>query len=74
MTNAAITREVLGGQCGGPRDVVLLNAGAALYVAGAASSIDEGIGLAQASVDSGRASRVLDDMVRFTQRTHGGAG
>ena len=74
VTNAAITRGVLGGQCGGPRDVVLLNAGAALYVAGVASSIDEGVELAQASVDSGRASRVLDDMVRFTQRTPGGAG
>jgi anthranilate phosphoribosyltransferase len=53
---------------------VMLNAGAALYVAGVASSKDEGVELAQTSVDSGRASRVLDDMVRFTQRTPGGAG
>ncbi len=72
-TNAAITRDVLDGRPGGPRDVVLLNAGAALYVAGAASSIDEGIGLARTSVDSGRAAQVLEDMVRFTNRAGGAA-
>jgi anthranilate phosphoribosyltransferase len=72
--NAAIIRNVLGGKRGGPRDVVLLNAGAALYVAGVVSSIDVGVSRARASIDSGRASRVLEDMVLFTNRTAGVSG
>jgi anthranilate phosphoribosyltransferase len=43
-------------------------------VAGVVSSIDEGIGRAQASIDSCRASRVLEDMVLFTNRTAGASG
>ncbi len=66
--NAAITRDVLGGKPGGPREAVLLNAGAALYVAEVVPSIDAGIALARASIDSGRASRVLEEMVLFTGR------
>ncbi len=64
--NAAITRAVLAGEGGGPRDAVLLNAGAGLYVAGLASSIAEGVDMARASIDSGRAARVLDEMVAVT--------
>jgi anthranilate phosphoribosyltransferase len=66
--NAAITRKVLGGSRGGPRDVVLLNAGAALYVAGAVTSIREGVERAAASIDTGRASKVLDDLVAVTNQ------
>ncbi len=66
--NAAITRDVLTGVCGGPRDSVLLNAGAALYVAGLASSLSEGVGLARSSIDSGRALDTLEQMVRVTNR------
>jgi len=64
--NADITRQVLGGSNGGPRDVVLLNAAAALYVAGTVPSIREGVELARASIDSGRAARVLAGMVAVT--------
>jgi anthranilate phosphoribosyltransferase len=64
--NAAITRAVLAGAGGGPREVVLLNAAAALYVAGTAASIDDGVGLARRSIDSGRAAEVLDELVAVT--------
>jgi anthranilate phosphoribosyltransferase len=69
--NAAITRAVLhskgaAGAGNGQRDVVLLNAAAGLYVAGVASSIGEGVELARASIESGRAAQVLDDMVAVT--------
>ena len=61
--NAGIAREVLGGVQGAPRDIVLLNAAAALLVAGAAPTIAEGIERAAEAVDSGRAAAVLAGMV-----------
>lgn len=64
--NAAITRRVLGGGKGAARDVVLLNAAAALYVAGVVSSIRDGVGRAAESIDSGHAARVLEDLVAVT--------
>lgn len=64
--NAAITREVLEGVAGPWRDVVLLNAAAALYVAGVATSLKEGVGQARESIDSGRAALKLREMVSFT--------
>jgi anthranilate phosphoribosyltransferase len=57
--SAAIARAILAGEAGPRRDVVLLNAGAALEVAGAAGSIAEGMGLAATSIDSGSAATVL---------------
>ena len=57
---------MLGGSNGGPRDVVLLNAAAALWVAGTVPSLREGVELARASIDSRRAARVLDNMVTVT--------
>jgi anthranilate phosphoribosyltransferase len=65
--NAILTRKVLGGLMGGPRDAVLANAAAALYVAGAADSPAAGVDLARGSIDSGRAARVLDSLVEFTR-------
>jgi anthranilate phosphoribosyltransferase len=59
-TNAAIARAVLAGEAGPRRDVVLLNAGAALEVAGRASSIQEGMALAVSAIDEGAAAAVLD--------------
>ena len=67
-TNARITRDVLEGRSGGPRDAVLLNAAAALYVAGAALSLPEGVELARTSIDSGRALDVLERMITVTTR------
>jgi anthranilate phosphoribosyltransferase len=64
--NAAITRAVLDGRRGAARDAVLLNAAAALYVAGACPSIQAGVEAASHSIDTGRARRVLDEMVAVT--------
>jgi len=57
--NARLAREVLGGAGGPRRDVVLLNAAAALRAAGLASDWRDGIGLAAEAIDSGRAGDVL---------------
>lgn len=67
-TNATLIREILAGRDRGPkRDAVLLNGGAALFVAGAARSIGEGWELAAATIDSGRADAKLRELatVRF---------
>ncbi|MGB3097834.1 MAG: anthranilate phosphoribosyltransferase [Solirubrobacterales bacterium] len=58
--NAAITRAVLAGERGPHRDVALLNAGAAIYVAGEADGIDAGVRLATAAVDGGAAAEMLE--------------
>ena len=57
--NAAITLSVLGGEPGPARDVVLLNAGAALFVAGRAADVAEGVALAGAAIDTGRAADIV---------------
>jgi len=57
--NAAIVRAVLGGEPGPRRDIVLLNAAAALWVAGAADGLAAGLGLARRSLDEGAAARKL---------------
>ena len=65
--NARIAREVLAGRRGPARDVVLLNAGAAIRVAGRAATLALGIGRARKSIDSGSALAKLDALVS----THG---
>jgi anthranilate phosphoribosyltransferase len=57
--NAEAAREILGGARGPRRDVVLLNAAAALLVAGRAKDLREGVALAAAAIDDGRAASVL---------------
>lgn len=59
QVNAAITLSVLGGEPGPARDVVLLNAAAALLVAGRVASVAEGVVLAAESIDSGRGAEVV---------------
>ena len=67
-TNAAILRGVLDGSLtDSKRDVVLLNAGAAIMAAGAVDSIAGGIEVARESIDSGAAVKKLDDLIRFSQ-------
>jgi anthranilate synthase/phosphoribosyltransferase len=67
--NAQITREILSGQKNGPRrDVVILNAAAALIAAGKAADFAEGIKMAGESIDSGAALNTLNSFVEFTQR------
>ncbi|MBW3565522.1 MAG: anthranilate phosphoribosyltransferase [Acidobacteria bacterium] len=65
-TNAGIAREVLNGDEGAVRDIVELNAGAALYVSGLARTIEDGIELAGESLDSGAARNTLDQLVRVS--------
>ena len=67
--NAAITRSVLAGERGPRRDIVLLNAAAALVVGEAAGDLEEGLKLAAESIDSDRAQEKLDLLVEFSQRT-----
>jgi anthranilate phosphoribosyltransferase len=66
--NAEIARRVLAGEPGPARDIVVLNAGAGLYVAGRAGSIAEGVRLADAAIGDGSAQTVLDRVVARTQQ------
>ena len=65
--NARIIERVLGGERGAPRDVVLLNAGAALFVAGTAGSVVDGILHASRAIDRGDARRTLDQLVSISK-------
>jgi anthranilate phosphoribosyltransferase len=66
-TNAAIARDVLRGVGGPRRDVVLLNAAAALDVAGSVASLEAGIARAAEAIDDGSASAVLERWVTVSQ-------
>lgn len=67
--NAQITLNILKGiEKGAKRDIVLLNAGCAIYCTGAASSIEEGIAMAKDSIDSGKAYAKFEKMKEFTNR------
>jgi len=67
QSNAAMLRGILSGRQGAARDIVLLNAAAALWVAGHADGIAPGLRLAAEAIDSGRAQGKLDELVAFTQ-------
>ncbi len=64
--NAAASRAVLEGEQGARRDLVLLNAGAAIYVGGAAADLAEGVANAAAAIDSGAAQKVLERLIATT--------
>jgi anthranilate phosphoribosyltransferase len=64
--NAAIINRVIDGEAGAAHDIVALNAGAGLFVAGRAASVREGIAAASDALTSGRARRVLDALIRLT--------
>jgi anthranilate phosphoribosyltransferase len=64
--NAGLMRDLLAGVGGPLRDVVLLNSGAALLIAGRVTTVEAGIELAARSVDSGAARRVLAELVART--------
>ena len=66
--NAEYVRRVMGGERGAHRDIVVLNAGAALVVAGVAASLEEGLHLAAESIDSGRAAHTLARFIEVSQR------
>jgi anthranilate phosphoribosyltransferase len=65
--SAEIVRNILQGQKGLMRDIVLLNAGAAIYVGGKAKSIKDGIELAKESIDSGKAYKKLNEFIEATK-------
>ena len=67
--NAEITKAILKGEEKGPkRQAVCLNAGAALYIAGKAASIEEGVKLAESLIDNGAALKKLEEFVEETNK------
>ena len=64
--NAQILRNVFSGTRGPARDIVLMNAGAAVYLGGKAGTIEDGIAKSEESIDSGRANTVLDNLIKET--------
>ncbi|HYH88130.1 MAG TPA: anthranilate phosphoribosyltransferase [Solirubrobacteraceae bacterium] len=65
--NAAVTRRIFAGESGAVRDLAALNAGAAIYVAGRAESLEAGVRAAESALDSGAAAEALDTLVALTQ-------
>lgn len=69
LENAAITLGILKGEIhGAKRDIVLFNAGAALYVCGKADNIEAGVRMAREAIDSGAALEQLNKLIEFTNR------
>jgi anthranilate phosphoribosyltransferase len=64
--NAATARRIFAGERGGARDLAVLNAGAAIYAAEGARSLEEGVRAAERAIDSGAAASLLE---RFVART-----
>ncbi len=65
--NAQAIRDLLKGEPSAYRDIVLMNAGAALVVAGKAETLKQGVDLAASTIDSGKAAAALEKWVAFTQ-------
>ena len=65
--NAKITRNILDGETGPRRDVVLINAAAALVAAEAADDLKQGIRLAETSIDEGAAAEKMKALIQYTQ-------
>ena len=71
-TNAGLARKVLDGERGPHRDIVLLNAAAGVVAAGLAADLVDGLGVAERSVDDGRAAEVLERLVKVSQEAAAG--
>ncbi|MDQ6991236.1 MAG: anthranilate phosphoribosyltransferase [Mariprofundaceae bacterium] len=67
-TNAAILRHIFAGAQGAGRDIVLLNAAAALWVAGKVDGIGDGLSMAAEAIDSGQVQKTLDALIALTQK------
>jgi len=65
----AVLRGVLNNEAGAARDIVILNAGAALYAANVTTSIKDGIALARQVIESGAAKQKLEQFIAFTQKS-----
>jgi anthranilate phosphoribosyltransferase len=72
--NAGLIRAVLAGERGPARDIVVLNAGAALLIAGKAASLADGMALAADSIDRGAAARALEQMAALSMADESPAG
>lgn len=70
QTNATIIHEILGGKHSAKRDVVVLNASAALVAAGRVQTLRDAVPLVERSLDSGAAREKLEQLVAFTTRHH----
>ena len=66
--NAATTRRILAGEPGAARDIAVLNAGAAIYVASRAADLAAGVRAAEEAIDSGRAAAALNSLTDLTQQ------
>jgi len=69
--NAGVIRSVFDGSDGPARDVVLLNAGAAIYVGGEADDLGTGVERAREAIDSGATSRLLEHLIEQTGKIAG---
>lgn len=67
-TNAGIARDILSGRGGAAHDVVIANAGAALYVSGSANSLREGAEMAHRALESGRALAKLQVLIEASRK------
>ncbi len=66
--NAGMIRGILGGEVGAKRDVVVINAAAAIVAAGVAGDFRAGAELAGKAIDSGAAAKKLNELIAFTQK------
>jgi anthranilate phosphoribosyltransferase len=64
--NAAVTRAVLAGESGPHRDLVVLNAAAAIYLGGLGADLEQGAARASEAIDSGAAADVLERLIAAT--------
>ncbi len=69
----ALLLAALENKAGAPRDIVALNAGAAIYVAGKAASLEQGVERAFSVIASGAARKKVDEFVKFTQKQRSAA-
>jgi anthranilate phosphoribosyltransferase len=65
--NAQTTRDIFAGEHGPARDVAVLNAGAAIYVSGTVSSLEEGVRAAEVAIDDGSAAAALESLASLTK-------
>ena len=65
--NARILRNILSGEVGVRRNIVIMNAGAALVAGNKASDLKEGICIAEKTIDSGKALAKLDELIKLSQ-------
>jgi len=70
VENARIIRDILSGETGPKRDVVIVNSAASLMVAGIAEDFADGIKKASDSIDSRKAKQKLDELISFTGGIH----